>query len=321
MAKRRAGRRGIGVVLLLTVTAIGGMLFYDAVRQAAVPTVETIVLSRQTVSESVICAGTVTAGEDTQVYVSVPCVAGEIAVEVGDRVEKGDVLLTVDRAATLAMAVGAGLSEEQSVMASTALPQVVTAPAEGVVSAVGAVSGAMLTTESPCVVLSEGDGVAIAVEIRESLLPRVTVGQTVAVSGVAFDKEVYKGTVTEIASTARTRLSGTSGETVVDAVVTLDEGEADDSLLLGLSAKASITVATQENVLLIPYECLTQDDSGVLYVYCVRGNTAQKVAVSAVKELPQGIVAQSALSEGDSLAVSPSMLDGERITVKTEGTV
>lgn len=311
-------RRGIGTLLLLTALAVSGMLFYDAATQEVIPTVETVTVSRQTVKETVICAGTITATNGVEVYASVPCVAGEIAVAVGDRVNEGDVLLAVDRAATLAAAVGAGMTEKQSVMASAALPVMITAPAAGVVSAIGAVSGEMLTTETPCVVLSEDDGVSVSIAVRESMLPRVAVGQEVAISGVAFDKTVYKGTITQLASSARSRVNGTTSETVVDAVVSFDEGQTDASLLLGLSAKAAVTVATRENVLLIPYDCLAQDENGDTYVYRVQNGIAQRVAVTLGEELPEGAVATGGLSDGDALVRAPEELDGEQIAVKTE---
>lgn len=313
-------RRGMVWLLLLTALAVSGMLFYDVATEQAVLTVETVTISRQTVNETVICAGTVTAADGVEVYPSVPCVAGEIAVEVGDRVKEGDVLLTVDRTATLAMAVGAGMTEAQSVMASAALPETVTAPSAGTVSAIGAVSGAMLGTDTPCVILSEGDGICISVAVRESLLPRVTVGQKVAVSGVAFTKGIYTGTVREIASSARTRVNGTTSETVVDAVVALDEGQADASLLLGLSAKAVITVATREDVLTVPYDCLAQDDSGECYVYRVKHEVAQRVYVTIEEELSGGAVITAGIDSGDVLVREPEQLEGECVKVKTEAT-
>ncbi len=308
-------------MLLLTAMAVGGILFYDAATENAVVTVETVTLTRQTVRETVICAGTVTAADGVEIYAPMPCVAGQIAVQVGDRVEEGDVLLTVDRTATLAMAVGAGVAQADTVTASAALPETVTAPAAGVISAVSAVSGELLSADTPCVVLSEGDGVQVSVAVRENMLPRIAVGQEVAVSGVAFDKSSYKGYISEIAPSARSRVGGAGSETVVDAVVRLADGEADDSLLLGLTAKAAVTVATREQVLLVPYECLAQDDNGEEYVCRVQNGVAERVAVTVLKELPEGALVEDDLTEGDVLVCAPEVLQGDRVAVQTEAAV
>ena len=314
-------RRGIGWMLLLTVMAVGGILFYDAATENAIVTVETVTLTRQTVRETVICAGTVSAADGVEVYAPMPCVAGQIAVAVGDRVEKGDVLLTVDRTATLAMAVSAGVTQGQAVPASALLPETVTAPAAGVVSAVGATQGGLLSAEMPCVVLAEGDGVQVSVAVRENMLPRIAVGQEVAVSGVAFDKPSYKGYISQIASSARSRVSGAGSETVVDAVVCLADGEADDSLLLGLTAKAAVTVATRENVLLVPYDCLAQDENGKDYVYRVQNGIAQQMTVTVLQELSEGALVEDGLTDGDVLVRAPEALHGEQVAVQTEATV
>ena len=318
MNKRDNNRKRITAVLLLTVLAVGGMLFYGERQKAAVPTVETVTLERKTVKETVICAGNVAAAEGVKVYAPMPCVVGDIAVKKGDRVKQGDVLLTVDRSATLAMAVSAGLPSEQSVMASAALPEAVTAPQAGVVSAVSVKTGALLDTQAPCVVLSEGDGLVVSVVIKEKILPRMAVGQTVSVSGVAFDKEEYTGVIATIADTARSRVSGGVSETVVDATVRLDEGQADDSLLVGLTAKAAVTVDSREDVLLIPYECLAQDDQGKAFVYRVNGDVAQRVAVILGEELSQGVIVQGGVTDGDVLVCAPEQLSGEAAAIRTE---
>ncbi len=306
------------MMVVLTLLAIGGMWLYDSVAGQKVILVETVTLSRQTVNETVVCTGAITASEGMDVYVPMPCVAGDIAVSVGDRVEKGDVLLTVDRAATLAMAVDVGLPQSQSVMASAALPQTVTAPESGVVSAVCAVSGAMLATDTPCVVLSGGDGVNVAIAVREQALPRIALGQSVAVSGVAFDKEVYRGEISRIASSARSRMNGANGETVVDVTVTLHEGEADDSLLIGLTAKAAVTVATRDDALVVPYECLVEDEKGDTAVYRVTDGVARRVAVTLGKSVSDGVLVEQGLEAGDVLVSSTAHLQGDAMAVVTQ---
>ncbi len=321
MAKRRTGHRGIRTLVLLTVLAVGGMLFYDAAVTADIPSVKTVILERQDVVERVVCAGTVTAGDGVEVYAPMPCVAGTVAVEVGDRVKEGDVLLTIDRTATLAMVLGAGIPETGTVAVSATLPQTVTAPADGVVSAIGAVKGATLATDAPCVVLSNGDHMAVSIAVRETMLPRLAEGQEVMLSGAAFAKKEYKGIITDIASSARSRLNGTVSETVIDAVVTPIEGEVDASWMIGLTAKAAVTVGVREQVLLIPYECVVQLDDGTPAAYCVKNGVAVRVPLTLGEELADGIVVEAGLDDGDTVVVSPEALRGEQMTVKTEGTV
>lgn len=318
--KKRHRIKAYTWLIVLTVTAIGGMLTMKAMWEKAVPTVQTAVIARQDVRETVVCTGTVGSAGGVEVYATVPCVAGEIAVDVGDRVKKGDVLVTVDRASTLALAVSAGVSGEQSDAAAILLPETITAPCDGIVSAIGAGAGETLGTSTPCVVLSESGGVVINAVVRESTLPSVALGQQVTVSGVAFDKKSYHGRITDIASTARSRVNGTTTETVVDAVVTLDEGEIDESLLIGLSAKVTVIVEERQDVLVLPYDCLTCDDAGRTVAYRLEGDTAVACFVRTGAERSVGMEILDGLSEGDVVVRDPETLRGDAVRVKTEET-
>jgi len=315
MKKRQSRRPPFAALLMLTAAVIGGMQYYTHTQRQAVPTVEVTVIEKTDVKETVTCTGTVTAVEGVEVFAKMPCVAGEVAVAVGDRVRKGDVLVRVDRNATLAMALGTAVTVDTSAL--SVLEQTVTAPADGIVSAVSASEGELIDPTSPCVVLSEKETVEIAVTVRESVLPKVKTGQEVTVSGVAFDKRAYHGTVSDMASSARSRVSGTSGETVVDAVVSLYDGEADASMLVGLSAKAMVTVATHEDVLLVPYESLVQDDDGATAVYCFDGRTVERRLVVTAGEFAEGVMVTDGICEGDRVVTDPQALltaDAWRVT-------
>ncbi len=316
--KRQSITKAYALLLALTVAALGIMTAVQGIREERVPTVETVTVKRKDMKETVVCTGTVGTAGGTEVFASVPCVAGDVAVSVGDRVEKGEVLLTVDRASTLAMAVSAGIGEAAQSGAQALLPEAIVAPCTGIVSAVGAVKGDTITTATPCVVLSENGGIVIDAVVRENVLSSIAVGQAVTVSGVAFDKKAYHGRLTAIASSARTRVSGTSTETVVDAVVTLDEGEADASLLLGLTAKVTVTVAVYADVVTVPYECLTQED-GQTAVYCIQGETAVKRAVETGKEFATGVEIVTGLQGDERIVKAPEQLKGAAVRVRTEG--
>lgn len=322
MRERQRGRAKYIWLLLITSVLIAALLLYEKQVENSIPVVETTVLVRADVKETTVCQGTVSATNGVEVYAPLPCVAGTLAVEVGDEVKKGDVLFEIDPEATVAaaMATAAVGSESVTELASSLIARTVTAPSDGIVSSVNIEKGELTTASTPCVVLSEGGGVEIAVAIRESAVSKIKVGQEVVVSGVAFEKEVYHGVVTSMASTARTRLNGTSTETVVDAVVTLDDSEIDDSLLIGLSARAVITVDIKKDVLVVPYDCVSQTEDGKTVVYVLSGHTAHRRTVTLGKELANGIEVLGGLAEGDVLVKAPDELTDETVRVTVKGT-
>ncbi len=307
-------------IWLTTFTAVAliAMLVVQTRAYSSLPTVTTVVVQPTTVKETVVCGGNVRVAQGIEVIAPVPCVAGDVAVAVGDRVEKGDILLRIDRAATLAAAMSAGASEAQLSTASAALPEAVVAPQAGVVSAVNAAAGEIVSNESPCVVLSEGGAVEIALAVRESMLPQLAVGQAVTVSGVAFAQESYNGTLSYIADSARSRVSGTTTETVVDAVVTLPVSQIDESLLPGLTAKAAVVTAVRDNVIVVPYEAVISDETGEA-VYCEQNGVAFRRAVTVGKELAQGVEIVGGLQAGERVVTDAAALDGLWIAVDTKG--
>ncbi len=269
----------------------------------------------QTIQQTVKCTGKVEASESRSVYVEIPCVAKEIYVKEGQTVERGDALFSVDAEATReALAQLAG-SLPNGVTDITDTK--VTAPVSGVVTSLSVRAGEITDHTEPCATIASGEGMQIAVAIRERFLPQVQIGQKVVVTGVAFSKKQYLGTLTSLATSAHQEYIGTVSETVVDAVVSLDEGVADDSLRTGLNAQAAIVTQTDEDVLLIPYECLTQNEQGEECVYVYRENGfAERQPIEVAAEYADGVLVVSGISAGERVVQTPEALSGARVRVR-----
>lgn len=272
-----------------------------------------VAVNTAAVRQTIDCVGKVQSANNSEVYVEAPCVAQEIRVREGDEVRAGDVLFTVDVVATQQV-----LSQLGGAVAVDT-PSVVTAPVSGKVTSLNIRQGDVATVAKPCAVIAAGDAVHVAVMIREKHVSKVAVGQVVEITGVAFSKEVYHGTVSYIADTARQEYIGTTPETVVDAVVTLNEEEIDTSLRAGLNAKASVVVNVIEEALLVPYGCIAQDERGVEYIYVYKDDgTAQRIVPEFGEECGDGVLVVSGLASGSRLVREPETLSGETVAVRVE---
>ena len=130
----------------------------------------------------------------------------------------------------------------------------------------------------------------------EKDLRKIQVGQAVRVSGMAFDKENYTGTLTYVSPSARQQVSGTTTETVVDAVVTLQETDA--SLRPGLTAKASVVTGSVPDVIIAAYEDVLQDEEGNEYLFVYRNGRACKRVIITGSERSEGFEIVSGLEAG-----------------------
>lgn len=298
----------VGTVVALTAVLV--------LRRSMTPqetAVELVTVTTSSVRQTIDCTGKVQSADSSEVYVDTPCVAREIRVREGQEVQAGEVLFTVDVDATQQVLAQLGGA------VSGGTPSVVTAPVSGVVKSLNVRQGEIATGTEPCVVISAGDTVHIAVVIREKHVSRVAVGQVVEITGVAFSKEVYHGTVSYIADTAHQEYLGTISETVVDAIVTLKEDEIDDSLRAGLNARASVVVNVIENALLVPYTCIAQDEEGMEYIYVYKGDgTAVRQTPEFGEECGDGVLVVSGLASGAQVVQDPEILSGEIVAVRVE---
>lgn len=277
-------------------------------------TVALTTIDYQTFRQTVECTGKVELSGSEEVFVELPYVAGQVFVTAGQSVNKGDPLFAVDVDATKAV-----LSQWGTALPDTDFTsqKTVTAPVSGVVTELGVKQGQAMDSTKPCVVIAPGENLQIAVSIREKYLPQVKVGQKAEISGIAFAREKYSGTLSYLATSAHQQLSGTSGETVVDAVITLDANQADTSLRVGLNAKAAILVDTEENVLLIPYTCIGQDEEGREFVYRYDSDGyARRQYITCTLDSTNGALVVSGISAGDRVVQNPDLLSGDMVLCK-----
>lgn len=301
------------ILLGISLPLLVGLLIWRTVGLPSTTKVSVYTVHCRNAEESVRCTGVVEPVEQFEVYTSCACRAEQVLAEVGATVEEGDVLFTVDVDATIAAA-----NASDTRLTASDVQRELTAPVSGVITSVGVQSGKMTDTSRPCVVIASQTKLQVKVQVRESQLRRVRVGQPVYVRGDAFSQERYTGVLTYVASSAQTTAGLGATETTVEAVALLDEEEIDASLRLGLTAKVEVVVNELTDVPIVPYECVLQEESGQEYVYVVRDGYAEKRNVRTVAELSDGFAVSEGVEEGDCLVTTPADLSRDRQPVTTE---
>lgn len=296
---------GLVAVLGVAVTAVA-----VNARPVAPVVVQTVTVTAQRVEHTVTCSGVVECGEQSGVFAPLDCVITEVRVQAGQRVKQGDVLATIDREAT-----GETVEDPAQRMVLAAMTEELTAPQDGIVTAVKAAAGKTLAKGTPCAVIAPDRDVQVRIAIRERDLPSLKTGLSVRVKGDGFKQEQYEGTLTDIAATAQ---SGNSG-TVVEGVITLDEGQVDASLRLGLSAKACIVTKVRQEAVLLPYEAvLTEGEQS--FVYVVEDGVAKQKEVTVTAQLGEGLLVKEDLL-GLRVVTNPESVAEDGVTVLVEGTL
>ena len=177
-----------------------------------------------------------------------------VKVSVDEMVSAGDTLLTLKDTATSA-SYDALLKERKELEEN--LNDLIKIYKEGGIctSIVGVVDS--LSTSK--VTISPNTTMAITINVDETNILSLSVGQEATVSIDSIGSDKYTGVVEEVSTTA----TSSSGVTYYSATITIDKTE---KMLSGMTASVVITIEGSDNALLIPADALHQTSS-TAYVY------------------------------------------------------
>lgn len=134
------------------------------------------------------------------------------------------------------------------------------APISGTVSSVDYDEAAVAEdAETLIATLSPDKSMSVTIDVDESRIMSLQLGQSAQISIDSVGDEVFTGTLTEINRTA----TSSSGVTRYTAVVTLDKTE---DMLAGMTASVVIRISGVDNAVIIPASALHQT-SATAYVY------------------------------------------------------
>lgn len=196
---------------------------------------------------------------------------------------------------------------------------VVTAPCDGIVTAVNAEEG--LIANGVMFVVEDLSNLKVSASVGEYDIPYVAEGMQASVKCDAVAGVEYEGKVSSVAPTG---IPGSSGTTY--AIEANIDGE-DGKILVGMSAKLAIISDKRENALTVTYDALTTDENGddAVYVAVKDENGvyhAKLVTVEIGLETDYEIeIISSEISAGMYVLTNTTMLsDGDMVVINENET-
>ncbi|WP_326975084.1 efflux RND transporter periplasmic adaptor subunit [Caproicibacter sp. BJN0012] len=153
---------------------------------------------------------------------------------------------------------------------------VITAPADGTVTAKSAAVGAVPT--GVMFTIANTDNLIVDMEIKEMDAPSVKAGNPVTVQTDATGDAKIKGTVASIAPAATSSTEGTGNVTYAAKVKINDKNS---SLRIGMKARMDIVVQERRDIFVVPYDTLLQKGGGSVIMVAEKAGTLYKA-----KEVP-----------------------------------
>lgn len=169
---------------------------------------------------------------------------------------------------------------------TSSIPSAIKATTEGVVTSLDLVKGSMTMPQEIVCTISKTDQLYVQLEIGESNINQVAVGDNVIFKAIATEHEKYTGTITTIFPTASKVYQGTTQKTIVGAYVELDE------VYENLKPNYNVTGVVKNSTtqaMVLPYETVQQDGDNNEYVYLYEDGRAVKQIITTGQELPQGV--------------------------------
>ncbi len=149
-------------------------------------------------------------------------------------------------------------------------------------------------------------------DLSEDVCSKIKVGQSVSITGSAFDNKSYKAKITQISDSAYTNATG-----VVFVQAKAEISNPDKHLKSGYNIKGKIVVKELFDALVIPSESILQDDDGE-YVYKLYNSNSTKTYIKTGEVTSQGTVVRKGLKPTDYIITNPkeSFLPEQSVAIK-----
>ena len=118
----------------------------------------------------------------------------------------------------------------------------------------------------------------------------------------AYPNDVFTGTVSKIAGSARSQYSGAVLETVVDVLISPDS--TDPRLRSGLTADVRFQLSDPRKICVLPYNAIGQDEEGE-YVYLLEDGAAVKHKIFTGAEFSDGTEVIKGATINDKVFLDP----------------
>ena len=187
----------------------------------------------------------------------------------------------------------------------------VTAPRDGVITALNITEGGVLAADS-LLTISDSANLKITVSIKEADILKISEGQKAIVKTIATGDTVFDGTVSRVikipSQSSAASLTGESSSSGYSADITIDSKNTD--LLIGMTASGRIILESVEGVVSVPYSAIVEDE-GETFVYKATKNSDSSYTISKVT-VEKGLegkyyteIKSGDINEGDLVITAP----------------
>lgn len=241
------------------------------------------------------CTGNIENSSELIIKLDYPIVIKKYCININDEIKQGDILFIIDKEATINLLKDFYSSHEIEAYKSYIdnFSEEYKSKSNGIVNWISD-KKEILANEN-IIKLSAGSGYIANIAIKENDISNIKLGQNVEISGVAFNDKKYTGKISSISDIATKETIGNTSETIVNAVVDIDN--ADTDLKTGYNINAKITIGTIKNAIKLPYEVIHEDDGDFFVYKLISDNFAKKSKIDVLFEEDNYVIINGNIDE------------------------
>jgi membrane fusion protein, multidrug efflux system len=287
------------MVAALTGAIILGQLFVSCNKDATDDTatvekqynVKTVPVIKQELSSYINLSGDVEAAGSIDVYPDVVGKVTNLPVKLGDNVQKGTVLISVDPSMP-------GLNYAASPVKS---------PISGTVIEIHVEKGQTVSQQVPVVTVGDLSTLEITTRVPERFIYQVKLGQRAIISSSAAGNDNFEATVTEMSPVVN------QSSRTMETTLSLN---GDKMIKAGMFVTIKLITSTSDDALTVPEEAIIVRNNEN-FVYLVEEDTVKKTTVEIGKSSSGLVEIIDGLNEGDEVVTEGKTLlsDGVKIRV------
>ncbi|MBQ8959788.1 MAG: efflux RND transporter periplasmic adaptor subunit [Ruminococcus sp.] len=200
----------------------------------------------------------------------------------------------------------------------------VTAPRDGIVTALSVAEGSIPTTDA-IMTIEDAGSLHINVTVNEADILNVKEGQKAVITATATGDKEFTGKVSRVVNISSQGVNPYTGESTNNgytAEISLDPS--DSQLLIGMNAKVKIILDEKKDVIAVPYDSIIEDKDGSCYVFVAEDNggtyTAKKLTVKKGLETNYLTeIVSSDIKDGDLIITEPRYVsDGQTVSIEAQ---
>lgn len=175
----------------------------------------------------------------------------------------------------------------------------------------------IVETRVPLMFIQDVDHLEIVTDINEYDASKIKLGDSVKITGDAFEGKLYQGVVKYVGSFAKTTETGQGKENVIEIKVEIKD--IDKSLKPGFSAKIDVLTMSKEDVFVLPYETIFTKRNGDKVIFTVKDGKVQehKIKTGIESDLEIEVIVED-IKEKEHVIMNPTenIKDGDKVSEK-----